>query len=461
MEQKQPIFWYQGLFLQPQHFQQHDLYLQSLLYPFQAYQQPYFWGVCRVNILEAALKNRIFEISAGEFIYPDGTRVVFPDNAVLQPRSFKGVWSEDKPLNVYLGLRKWNTRGENVAVLNNPDDIFTVGTRFVAGVDPREERDIHGSGPPAQINFLNYLVKIFWENEVDKAGDYDLLPVALLEREKEEIRLSPRFVPPIVTISASGVLLQMLRDIREQVTTRCHILEEYKIPREAQSADIGLHFLVYLLALRSLNRYVPLLHHFAETPDIHPWHIYGLLRQLIGELSTFTDRVDALGRVKEGSELLPGYNHSDIGGCFDEARLLISELLNSITLGAENIIHLVRDGGYFKAAIPLDAFDSRNVFYLVVKTSRDRGEILDMLQNVAKVSSEEHMPTLIKRALTGIPLEYSLTSQPGLPKRPDSMYFKLDRSSNHWLEIQKGQNICMHWSEAPEDTAVELVIVKK
>ena len=32
-EPRKPVFWYQGLFLQPQHFQQADLYNQSTLAP--------------------------------------------------------------------------------------------------------------------------------------------------------------------------------------------------------------------------------------------------------------------------------------------------------------------------------------------------------------------------------------------------------------------------------------------
>jgi len=414
-----------------------------------------------MEIQESALNNRMFEISSGEFIFPDGSLVVFPDNAVIQPRSFKGTWSEEKPLDVYIGLRKWNARGGNVSILQNPDDAFNASTRFVADVNPRELNDIHHNGPPAQVKFLNYLVKVFWGNEIEGAGDYDLIHVARLEREMDDIKLSRNFVPPTISIAGSGVLLQTVKNVREQVTARCHMLEEYKIPRDAQSSDIGFNFMIYLLALRSLNRFVPLLHHVVSTPAIHPWYVYGLLKQLIGELSTFTDRVDALGRIRDGSSLVPDYDHDDIGKCFDEAQALIGELLNEISLGAENIIRLVRDNGNFKASIPMEAFDSRNVFYLAIGTSKDRDEVLHMLQHVVKVSSAEQMPTLIKRALPGIPLEYSLTPMPGLPKRTGSLYFKIDRSSNHWLEIQKSQNICVNWGEAPEDTTIELIIVKK
>jgi len=461
MKQTQPIFWYQGLFLQPQHFQQQDFYFQSLLYPYQMYQQPYFWGVCRMHILESALNNKMFEIVSGEFIFQDGSWVVFPDNAVLSPRSFKEFWSDDKPLHVFLGLRKWNIKGENVTVLNNPDDAYSASTRFVTNVNPQELQDVHHNGPPAQIKFLNHHLNIFFEKEIEGAGDYGLIPLARIERVGNDIVLSEYFVPPCVSIACSDTLLQTIKNIREQVKIRCLMLEEYKLPKEAQLADAGPGFMMYILALRTLSRYVPLLQHITETPIVHPWNAYAVLRQLIGELSIFTDRIDALGNVKGETPLLPEYRHDNPGQCFYAARTLIGELLNAITLGAENIIHFSREGGYFKALIPHEAFDSRHLFYLVMKTSRERSEVLDLLLNIIKVSCEELMPTLIKRALPGIPLEYSISPQPGLPKRSDSLYLKLDRSSDHWLEIQKGQNICMYWSDAPEDTTVDLVIIKK
>jgi type VI secretion system protein ImpJ len=462
MEQRQPIFWYQGLFLQPQHFQQNDLYYQSLLRHSQGHIQPHYWGVCTMEVLESALNNRIFEISAGEFLFPDGALAAFPENAILQSRSFKGVWPEEKPFDIYLGLRKWRPEGENVAVLKDGDTPTDADVRFIAYANPREIRDVYYSGPPAGVKFLRYYLKVFWESEIEGAGDYDLIHVARLEREMDNIRLSRIFVPPAVSVCGSKILLQTMQNIREQVTARCHMLEEYKLPRETQFSDIGWNFITYLLALRSLNRYVPLLHHLTESgAQIHPWHAYGLLRQIIGELSAFSERVDALGRTKDGTPLLPDYDHNNLGGCFYEAWTLIGELLNEITLGAENIIHLERSDGSFKAPIPLSAFDSRNAFYLVIGTSMDQQEVLRMFQHTAKVSSEERMPTLIQRALPGIPLEKGETPIPGLPQRAGTVFFRIDRSSNDWLEIQKAQSICVQWNEASEDSTIDLVIVRK
>jgi len=83
-------------------------------------------------------------------------------------------------------------------------------------------------------------LKVFWEDEIGGAGDYELIPVACLEREMDDIKLSRRFVPPSVSVSSSGVLAQTMKNIREQVTARCRMLEEYKVPREAQSSDYGI-----------------------------------------------------------------------------------------------------------------------------------------------------------------------------------------------------------------------------
>ncbi|EKD37357.1 MAG: hypothetical protein ACD_75C01158G0003, partial [uncultured bacterium] len=47
---ERPVFWHQGLFLQPQHFQLSERSLQSQLAPYQLCLMPDFWGVQRMEI---------------------------------------------------------------------------------------------------------------------------------------------------------------------------------------------------------------------------------------------------------------------------------------------------------------------------------------------------------------------------------------------------------------------------
>lgn len=455
-EPKKPVFWYQGLFLQPQHFQQADLYHQATLAPLRDYLQPFFFGTCGHTIDEGALREMVFNLSDGEFLFQDGTWVKTTENAKLQPRSFKNAWTNvEKPFKVFIGLRRWDQRGKNVVPAGQEDR-----SRYAIDEIPAGVKDLYTGDGIAQVKLLDHLLKFFWENEIADAADYHLIPLAVLTFNGQDVVLSRDFVAPPVMLSTSEELLRIMRNVRELILSRCRILEEYKNPRGFQKADLQAAYLNFFLALNTLNRYLPLLQHFTEVSAVHPFAAYGLLRQLAGELSSFTDRVDALGRLQNGTELIPAYDHENVGFCFRQVQLLIEEIIASMILGMENIIHLERDNHYFRARIPQDLLDNRNFFYVIVKTAEFPETVLDMVRHIVKAGSEEDVPLLITRALPGIPLEQKIDMPPGLPKKPGMLCFEIDRTNRYWHEVLKSCRIALYWPDAPEDTMVELAILK-
>ncbi len=251
-----------------------------------------------------------------------------------------------------------------------------------------------------------------------------------------------------------------MKNIREQITARCRGLEEYNQPRGWYIQEGDANALTYLLALRSLNRCVPLLHHIADTPHVHPWNVYALLRELVGELSTFTDRIDCLGRLKDGTPLVPPYANERPGACFLDAQTWVVELLNAIMVGAENVIPS-GGTGIISTPAPRDLFDSRSQAYLLLRSGSPKEELEGLVHRTVKISSVERMPTLVRRALPGMSLDQISVVPPGLPRRPDSLYFKLDRSSTDWEDIQKHGNICQFWSGAPDETVAEIIVIKR
>lgn len=466
MDSKKPIFWHQGLFLQPQHFQLSDLYAGFLQRPLSDLGLPHFWGVGALDLSGAAIGNLSVEIATAQLLFHDGTYVEYPGNALIKPRSFKTDWVEgDKPFTVYLGVKKLSQTEPNVSVVKSYDDLSEVTTRFATTADPEEVRDLYQGGAAAMVQTLNYVVKVFWEIELDRLDDYETIPVARLERDGETVKLSGKFIPPCVAVSASGVLMNVVKDIRDEIAGRARQLEEYKSPREAQKAEFDAGHMIYLLALRSLNRYVPLLVHYTETKQVHPWVVYGALRQLVGELSSFSERFNMLGESQGGPSAgggaVPAYVHEDLGKCMTAVRNLIAQLLNEITIGPEFLVRLELQDGYYVADLPKNFFAQRNRFYLVMRTESAPEGMLQSFEAQAKLGARDQVPVLISRALPGVELIQMPVAPQGLPRRTNSLYFRIEQLSEQWDFVERSGSIALYWGEAPADLRVELVALRR
>ncbi len=462
MKPKKPLFWHQGLFLQPQHFQQYDLYTASLTGPSLLYNSSWFWGASSITFDEQALMNNVVTFSEGEFLFPDGTWVSVPDNAVLLSRNLNPESTEpNKPFIVYLGLRRTQENSVNVSRERTPEQLNEAGTRFVLAHDDPASPDLHDTGETGEVQRLNYIVKLFIEQEKENLGEYSLLPIAKLEYTGERFIRYAEYAPPSINLSGSPVLLQLARGIADQMLATCRQLEQFKVPRDSMRAQNDPAYFIYMLSLMTLNRYVPLLYHHLSAPVCHPFTLFSLFRQIIGELSSFTDRFGCLADLPDGTRLLPDYDHLDSARCFDKASELISMLLRLLITGPENTLVLERDeGGSFSVTIPLEAFENATSYYLILRTAENRERVFTAIRDVIKISSRESVAQLIARALPGLPVQYMEVPPPGIPRRADSFCYRLENSHEQWIEIQRSRSICLYWDRAPADLRIEMIIMR-
>jgi len=462
MNIQRPLFWHSGIAFRSVHMQHLDRAYQSLLIPCQQFMTPYFWGVWDMEIDEGALQTGVFNLLKGNFVFRDGTHVALPGNALVNPRSFKSDWGEDgKPFTVYLGIKNWSDSGANVTVLPSLTNSSTAPTRYISAADPEEAKDLHSGGPEGYVKKLHFAPKLFWESERHEKGDYQFIPIAQVEKFGSEIRLSGDFIPPSLCCAASGSLLKLVHEIRDQVTARAYQLEEHKSRRGVQTAEFGSRDMVYFLALRSINRYVPLLFHYTKAEFAHPWEVFGILRQLIGELTTFSEDVSVLGEMKnrDSDTSVPDYDHTDLRTCFSAAQDMISYLIDQITAGPEYVIRLAFDGIYFAAELKPAIFEGRNRYYLAVKTDADPKVVLPSLVDIAKLSSKEQMHLLVTQALPGIDLEYLQVPPQELPRRAHTHYFTIAHHDDQWASVERSRTLALYWNNAPEDTDIELMVV--
>lgn len=459
---EKPLFWHQGLFLQPQHLQLKDQFDHYRLTPYHTYLQPYLAGVSGLEIRASSLRNGTFHVNRGAFWFDDMTYAVIGENAVIEPRGFKDVWGEGgKPLTVYIGIKRYDDQGINVASVPSGSSLYDLNTRYITGETPETVNDLHQGGSPAKVKKLSCLLKIFFHPEKERLGSYELIPVARIERTGEDIRLSTTYVPPSISINGSSLLTGLVREVLDQITFRGHELELHKKKRGIHNAEFGSRDMVYLLALMTFNRYIPLFNHFLDGSDIHPWNVYAALRQLIGELSSFSDTIDVHGAEEKGSNHLKEYDHYDLWTCFSGALGLISGLIDEITAGPEYVIPFASEDPYYSMQLSPEHFDGNNHYYLVIRTNEDVKLVLDAVDIGVKLSSGKLLPVLVERSLPGAALEYIPSPPQELPRRSDFIYFKVDSQCEQWAQVESDKTVSVYWEFPPEDMGMELMIVRR
>src|SRR5574339_110111 len=119
-----PIYWHHGMFLQPQHFQMSELHQQSQARPYREFVQPYLWGVSSLSMQTSSLSQRICDIDGGEFMFPDGSFVELPGNALIHARSFADEWvDQEKPFTIYIALKKLSRFEDNATEINDMSEL--------------------------------------------------------------------------------------------------------------------------------------------------------------------------------------------------------------------------------------------------------------------------------------------------------------------------------------------------
>lgn len=456
----QPIFWHQGLFLQPQHFQHNDNLLHQRLALFMAQTQPYPWGVMHLTVDETALQSLSFRVLELTARLRDGSFIQYPGNAVIESRRFE-LAELATGRTAYLGLRRMMPGQANVSVVDNPEQSQHVSSRMVAATDPVSLEDSYAQGPSGQLDLMSYVLRVFWEDELPEAGHYELLAVARLEQDGDQARLQRQYIPPSLNLSASTALTDILRRIRDELTGRARQLEVFKPGGLGRTEDLDGNHLSLLVALQVLNRYGPMLNHVLEAPQTHPWQVYGLLRQLVGELSTFSERYDMMGETRDGKVLAPAYQHEDLATGFHALSTLVSALLNEIVAAPELLIRLQPAGnGLYEAPLPQAFFAPRQRYHLVAYAGIEHESVLQGLAGDFKLCAPDQVELLVTHSLGGVELLKLAEPPRGIPRRPGALYCYIDSQSPGWAALEQANAVSLVALGVPESLQVELIVSK-
>ena len=123
------VIWKEGMFLQPQHFQQAERYLLDVLGSHAQTYVPHGYGFTGLTVDVDGLANGLFGVTLCTGILPDSTVVSMPQkDRIPAPRSFAEQFGHDvQSLDVYVGVP--------VAVEGRTN--VSAGAAQLGGISPR------------------------------------------------------------------------------------------------------------------------------------------------------------------------------------------------------------------------------------------------------------------------------------------------------------------------------------
>ena len=453
-----PVYWYSGLYLQPQHFQSMDLHQSWQHAQHWRHGKPWQSGIVKAQVNPHSLLDFTLEFHALEVVTAAGEYLAFPGNCHLQKRCFREAWKQrDRPFTIWGALRRLDPQQQNVTVLEQ--DREQPLTRWVTATPEQTMRDLYHQGPEVEVPRVLHSLRLLWDDEREEALSDQCFPLLRVRMRDHEVMVDETYAPPGIVLDSSEALRSKLEQIFFELTQRTQGLAELKHSLGRLTSDVSNESFVLTLVMRSLNRALPILQAYLDAPGVHPWQAHLLLVQLVGELSTFNDDCNHLGQWQQEASAALQYDHDRLFESFDQIQRVLHRLLNSIALEKNTYRTFEQDErGIYQSRLDRQMISQAKCLYMKLQSRAfiDNDAMVQGL-DTAKLADPQRMESLIQHALSGVSLHRCQKTPMELPRREDTCYLEIDTRDPNWIAAEHVQKLSFFWAQAPDDLKVQLV----
>ena len=427
MNEKGKVVWSEGMFLRPQHFQQHDRYVTNLIRGCCEPLQSYGWGFADLSLDQSLLKIGKVAITAARGIFPDGTPFNLPeDDALPLPLEIPAdIYNE----TVYLVLPVQRPETIETDSDLSPDSL----ARYRSfALDRRDTTSGFESKAQVQVGGL----KTRLELQGRERSGYACLGIGrIIEKQADQnVLLDERYIPPTLNCLAIPKLGGFIRELQGLLNTRGESLAD----RVTQSGHGGVAEIADFLLLQLVNRFQPLFNHFTQCSNLHPEDFFRQAIQLAGELSTFFlpgKRPAALAR----------YDHDDLQTTFNSVMEELRQLLGMVNVPLATRIPLSKPKfGIYAAKKPDTELLANAVFVLAANAQVPAEHLRTNFPRQIKIGPVEEIQQLVGSALPGISIQPLPVAPRQIPYHMGFSYFELNKHSEIWQKILTSGGFAFH-----------------
>lgn len=439
------VVWNEGVLIAPQHFQQLERHYDTRLGEYYVSLQGFGWGVTNLELNLSSLKLGELSVERISGFFQNGE--YFNETIATSPN-----------LRIQLGP---NLEGELIYLVLASNSAYKRNYGFIEDKNQKSVRylvkevELEDSADPfLPKRSLMLACPNLRLSLLEGIGENDLkLPIARVKNTNKTAaaELDIEYIPSTVVVSSSQKLSHYVFDIlgllKQRISALTNLLNNPTLKGTGEVRDF--------LMLQTINRYFAFLHHTSlSLHSVHPYELYGDLLKLYGDLSTFN--------ADKTFNLLPTYDHDQLGYCFNELSLLLKESLSTVLQQRAIMISLeLRDEATRVAITPDVSILDTCKFVLAIGSSISAELLRQRIPTTIKVGSVERVRELVAYHLPGVKVNALPVAPRELPYHAGYSYFELDKNSELWDGLIKSSGMAIHLAGDFPDLEMECWAIKQ
>jgi len=432
--------WMEGMFIRPQHLQQQNRYLESLIERRVAGLRPSGWGLRTLSIDRDLLRIGKFGLAGCEAMLPDGTVVTIPQDIEAPPARSVAPETRNRLVKLAVPAR----RGDGLELAGD-EPGGRIGRFRPIEQEIRDSTSLERGSIALKLGALR--VQLLLDGEPE--DDLITLPLARIEQVDAggAILLSSSYLPPAFDCAALPRFAELIRELEGLLHNLGEVLAARVAPNRTVNQMAGI---VDYLLLTTINRFEPVFSTFSRSRGLHPQDLHLAMIQLAGELATF-------GLSVRRPAMFPPYLHEDLEASFAPVlaairsglAIVIDESVVSIPLQA-------RDYGIWVAPVADRSLLKSARFVLAAKSSMPAEALRARFPMQVKLGPVEVIRELVNLQIPGIALEPLSVAPRELPYYGGYTYFELVRGGELWERLVNSSAFALHVGSDFTDLALEL-----
>lgn len=421
------VIWSEGLFLQPQHFQQQDRYVERYVETRCEGLIAHSWGFTEIEIERDFLSIGKFGVRRLAGVFPDGTPFRMPEDAPLPEPIDVGAQVRDQILMLAVPLRR---AGE--LDVDRAGDADQLARHHISEVHARDITSNEAASAVLEVAALR--TRLMFASEASAA--YACLPLAhVVERRADnQVVLADTFIPSVLHAATSQRLSSLMTELQGLLHQRGDALGA----RVAATGRGAAAEFADFLTLQAINRFEPLVAHYVESGLLHPEVLFRVCVMAAGEMTTFTT-------TSKRPPKFPNYRHDQLRETFEPVMLSLRTSLSVVLEQHAVPIPLERRKYGIHVALVTDrSLYTNSVFVLAARADVPAEELRRRFPAQLKVGPVEKITDLVRLALPGVPVLALPVAPRQIPFHAGFAYFELDQSSDLWDQLKNSGGVALH-----------------